>query len=369
MDDSSREPQRRGDLASRLNLTDLTKILAFALVLIGVACGPSPSIEDQAATIVAATMRPAPPTAAAPTLTLTPEPTLPPSATPSPTPNPTPVGGGGMIAFASNQSGNFDIYTIRPDGSGLRRLTDNLLDDQYPAWAPDGSWIAFTSGGKTSSTDLWLMRADGKEQHRLVKGNVYGPSWSPDSRTIVMSNSLFLTSTGWNTRQGLYSSQVDGSNQRFLWVTPGDSIWSEPAWSPVEDVIAASPYLVAGYVTGDLYLIEQNTLSASRLTDAPGEDFGPAWSPDGDRLAFASNRDGNWEIYVMNRDGSGEVRFTQHFAQDWQPTWSPDGRSIAFASNRGGDFDLYVLDVVTGEVTRLTQSLGDDVNPDWGRAG
>ena len=71
----------------------------------------------------------------------------------------------------------------------------------------------------------------------------------------------------------------------------------------------------------------------------------PAWSPDGRRIAFTSERDGNPEIYVMNADGSGVTRLTYNDARDLDsfPAWSPDGRRIAFHSNRDGNFEIYVM--------------------------
>jgi len=70
--------------------------------------------------------------------------------------------------------------------------------------------------------------------------------------------------------------------------------------------------------------------SPRRLTSHPAADVDPAWSPDGTRIAFASERDKNAEIYVMNADGSGVVRVTTNETWDGHPTWSPDGRRIAF---------------------------------------
>ena len=71
----------------------------------------------------------------------------------------------------------------------------------------------------------------------------------------------------------------------------------------------------------------------------------PRWSPDGKRIAFTSNRDGNYEIYVMNADGSGQRNLTQHRAQDNYAAWSPDSKRIAFISNRGGGYDVYVMEL------------------------
>ncbi len=75
------------------------------------------------------------------------------------------------------------------------------------------------------------------------------------------------------------------------------------------------------------------------------ENFLPVWSPDGTRIAFQSNRDGNAEIYVMNRDGSGIRRVTNHPLSDTTPTWSPSGNQIAFTSDRSGSPQIYVVDV------------------------
>ena len=69
----------------------------------------------------------------------------------------------------------------------------------------------------------------------------------------------------------------------------------------------------------------------------------PSWSPDGSRIAFASERDGSFEIYVMNADGGGQTRLTRNLESDLDPAWSPDGRSIAFTTNRDGNNELYLM--------------------------
>ena len=73
--------------------------------------------------------------------------------------------------------------------------------------------------------------------------------------------------------------------------------------------------------------------------------YWPTWSPDGRRIAFTSNRDGNYEIYIMNADGTGQSNVTNHPASDNYPAWSPDGHKLAFISNRGGGYDIYVVDI------------------------
>jgi len=88
------------------------------------------------------------------------------------------------------------------------------------------------------------------------------------------------------------------------------------------------------------------------------------------RIAFASERDGNFEIYMMNPDGTGLVRLTNHPSNDFNPSWSPDGTKIAFASDRGdGDYDVYVMNSDGGGLTQLTDDPADDATPDWSPDG
>ena len=99
-----------------------------------------------------------------------------------------------------------------------------------------------------------------------------------------------------------------------------------------------------------------------QLTNADGSDLAPAWSPDGHRIAFQSNRDGNWEIYVMNADGSDVRRLTDDDAQDGEPSWSPDGRRLAFVHS-GRIYEVQASG-------RGRHSLEQDGEwPSWSRAG
>jgi len=100
------------------------------------------------------------------------------------------------------------------------------------------------------------------------------------------------------------------------------------------------------------YTVDQSAFV--RLTDAPGNDLDPQPSPDGARIIFQSNRDGNPEIYVIDANGSNPRRLTEHLGYDGEPTWSPDGAQIAFVSDRGGVYDLWVMDADGGNLRQLT---------------
>lgn len=118
----------------------------------------------------------------------------------------------------------------------------------------------------------------------------------------------------------------------------------------------------------DIYLLDLSEGTTHNLTRNPANDYSPEWSPDGRKIAFRTDRDGNHEIYVINADGSDPVNLTRTpEAEERSPAWSPDGR-IAFASDRAGGFDLYVMEADGSNVTRLPFD-GSDEYPTWSPDG
>ena len=113
---------------------------------------------------------------------------------------------------------------------------------------------------------------------------------------------------------------------------------------------------MAARVDGDIekFTVDVADGRLTRLTNSPGDDRDPTWSPDGSQIAFSSVRDGNTEIYVMRADGTGLRRVTNDPAEDVSPAWSPDGSTIAFASGVGEDRDLFVIHLADGQRERLT---------------
>ena len=217
------------------------------------------------------------------------------------------------IAFSSNRDGDWDIYVMNADGSGVTQLTDNADDDRNPDWSPDGRQIAFSSGPPDGNLDIYVMNADGSGVTRLTDhpGLDQSPDWSPD-----------------------------GGHIAFTSVRQDDEDWN-------------------------IYVMNADGSGVMRLTNHPELDRNPAWSPDGRRIAFSSDRDGDWDIYVMNADGSGLTRLTDNAELDRWPAWSPDGRRIAFTSDRDGDWDIYVMNADGSGVTRLADHPEWDAEPAW----
>ena len=103
-----------------------------------------------------------------------------------------------------------------------------------------------------------------------------------------------------------------------------------------------------------IFLQEIATGTRTMLTDFPGLNSAPAFSPDGRRLAVVLSRDGNPEIYTMDLSTRALVRVTRHHAIDTEPTWSADGRSLIFTSDRGGKPQIYKVELATGLTERVT---------------
>lgn len=160
---------------------------------------------------------------------------------------------------------------------------------------------------------------------------------------------------------------VAGANPRTVTVVGGGTA------SILYDVACAQAARLALSLTvngnTDIHAVNVNGTGLTRLTTAPAYDHGPAWSPNGAKLAFWSARDGNDEIYVMNQDGLGVERLTNHPNVDFRPRWSPDGAKIAFVSTRDGNFEIYVMDAGGTNLTRLTQHAGTDADPVWSPDG
>ncbi len=121
----------------------------------------------------------------------------------------------------------------------------------------------------------------------------------------------------------------------------------------------------------DIYVMNPDGGGLVRLTNDPAEDLQPSWSPDGSKLAFVSNRDGNKEIYVINADGGGLTRLTNNTAEDFAPAWSPSlpAPKIAFVSHRDGNDEVYLMNPDGTGQTNLTQNFGDDNDPTWAPSG
>jgi Tol biopolymer transport system component len=157
---------------------------------------------------------------------------------------------------------------------------------------------------------------------------------------------------------------MEGATQTRLTTSP--SVDSEPAFFPAAGKIAFASNRAGNF---EIHSMNVGGGAPSRLTTDPAVDTQPAWSPDGTKIAFASERTGDGDIYVMNADGTGQTRLTAAVAADGSPAWSPDGTKIAFASERTGKGDIYVMNADGTGLRRLTIDPTADGSPAWSPDG
>ncbi len=211
----------------------------------------------------------------------------------------------------------YDIFIAKDDGTELEKLTDTGFYDAEATLSVDGEWIVFTST-RDGDLDLYKMRADGTEVTRLTDEPGYdgGAFFSPDGTKICYRAS--------RPAEG----EVLDDYRRLLG----------------QDMIRPSAL--------EIYVMDADGSNKVQVTSNGAANFAPFFTPDGERLLFASNvgdpRGRNFDIYLINVDGSGFEQVTYCSSFDSFPMFSYDGKRLAFASNRNGavpgETNIFVAD-------------------------
>ncbi|HEY5708462.1 MAG TPA: hypothetical protein VIS51_03630 [Solirubrobacterales bacterium] len=260
-------------------------------------------------------------------------------------------GGNGRIAYASNQSGSWDVYAMNADGSGKRQLTSGPGDDTQPSYSADGTRIVFASN-RAGNYDVYAMNADGSGVTRLTTdpGSDTQPAFSPDGTRIAFVSIRFGS---WYT--DLFLMNADGSDQARI-VSEG-GIEETPTFSPDGQRIA---FVRTAGPRKNLFSVGLDGGGLTALTHTGADDRQPSFSPNGQRIAFASRRDGKFEIYTMASSGGGATKLTDKPVSQ-MPAYSPNGQQIAFA--RGGS--IFTMKANGGNEVRLTNEGASQTWPTW----
>jgi Tol biopolymer transport system component len=199
---------------------------------------------------------------------------------------------GKRIAFTRAMEGNSEIYVVNTDGSNEKRLTSDPAADTAPNWSPDGR-IFFTSN-RSGGREIYVMGADGSNVTRFTTIGATSSAWSPDgSKVAFVSVNLEI---GKNLQLQVFVADADGTNIRN--VTQNSPSTFVPCWSADGASIAFAVDNLG--VVSNIFQVDLSNGEPRRLTAGPKIDAHPSISPDGSKLAFQSNRNGNFEIYVKN---------------------------------------------------------------------
>jgi len=299
-------------------------------------------------------------------------PTLTPTSTPGPTPTAHPGGSeaqpggiqrptspeqlpssiGEKIAFASDRTGQPQVYVINSDGSHLLELTDEENGAKLLGWTRPG-WLAILTWPEGKPV-IDTMNAAGQERTHLAGLPTDGLSyaWTVDGRYVAISRAV-------SGNLDLFVMRYAGSQQTAVVSSPARE--DQPAWSPDSNRLV--------FVSdrdrreGDIYIVNRDGTGLTRLTDDEMFESDPVWSPDGEHIAFVVStglHDQIGNVFIIKTDGSNRQQLTDEATQKRKPTWSQDGSHVAFQSYGDRGWGLYVLSVADG----ATILLADDNSPE-----
>lgn len=265
-----------------------------------------------------------------------------------------------QIAFVSGRTGNKEIWVMDYDGANQHQLTRLGSISLTPRWSPDATRIAFTCyvpfRGITSAQICIYSTAS----NRLIsfprfRGTNSSPAWSPDGQQIAFMSSL-------NGDPAIYVAQADGARLRR--VTFGAGVATSPTWNPK----TGKQIVFVSDRAGDpaLYLSDADGSNAQKI-DLPdmGYVIDPAWSPNGQLLAFSWRRpSGNYDIYVMDVISHQLVELTKDEDRNERPSWAPDGRHLVFESTRTGTRQIWTMLADGSQPHQLTFE-GQSESPNW----
>jgi TolB protein len=265
-----------------------------------------------------------------------------------------------QLAFVSGRSGNKEIWAMDYDGANQHQLTSLRSISLTPRWAPDASRIAFTcypTSGAFLSAQICMYSV---LTSRLItwpryRGTNSSPAWSPDGTKIMFMSSML-------GNPELFIADGDGGHARRITHSVGAS--TSATWNPKTGQQVA-------FVSdrGGLPQLYTMDIAGGDEQKIPLPDMGyvidPAWSPNGQLLAFSWRRpNGNYDLYVMDVATHDLVELTRDAARNERPGWAPDGRHLVFESTRTGTRQIWSM-LADGTNLRQLTTEGQNESPNW----
>lgn len=273
----------------------------------------------------------------------------------------------GKIIYQTDLHGPPELYLLDLRTRQSRRLTDNGASDTLPTYIAATGKIAFLSD-RDGYWKIFIMNLESDQTVSLSLQNpevwIDTPSWSPDGKRIVAPVAEWkICDSPQRCLYDLYLIESATGAMTNLTHTPDASEWT-PEWSPDGQRIA-----FASNRDGDseIFIMDEGTRNIRQLTHNRCYDGRPRWSPDGKWILYETDCEGgDWDLYLIDADGRNPRPVTVNATHDYAPAWSPDGRWIAYAGNADGDYEIYLITPEGKHPQRLTWNVCcDDTYPVW----
>ena len=262
------------------------------------------------------------------------------------------------------------IYRGAATDTDVRRMAHQFADDILGVLSGGQPGIAQTEiayvSARGGNKEIWVMDYDGANQHQLthLKSISLTPRWSPDATRIAF--------TCFAPYRGVTSAQIciySAASDRLISFPRFRGTSGSPAWSPDGSQLA---FMSSQNGDPEIYVADTAGTHLHRITFAAGVSTSPAWNPKtGQQMAFVSDRGGTPVLYVANADGSNVEKLNlPDMGYVVDPAWSPNGQLLAFSWRRpSGNYDIYVMDIVTRQLVELTKDAGRNERPSWAPDG
>ncbi len=270
---------------------------------------------------------------------------------------------GTKIYFVSDRTGSKEIWSMDYDGSNQKPITQYRSITQFPSVSPDGTKVAFTTYARGTPAIFVHSLETGRKLPFLNQSASMNAAsdFTPDSQHLL----IYSTASGGYSQ--IYEANVDGSNWRRITHSP--SIDVEPKVNPKtgSDIV-----FVRGIGAGlpQIYRMSSDGTDVVRLTNGEGEAVNPAWSPDGQKIAFSWTRGydpGNFNIFLMDVASREMVQLTHGEGRNENPSWAPDGVHLVYSSKRARQTQLWTM-LADGSGTRQLTTTGNNQKPVWSKA-